>query len=294
MNNGFFRCVVCEHEQVEISSEIWTCPNCGQSYPMLRGIPILVKNWEAHEKSLEEANLDLPHWYSGKQMNLEQSPYKHHLKKRKQYVEGIIQAHLKEKGVEKVDRLLDLGCGDGNHLSYLKRYAKDVYGSDYNLLRLVRALAGNSDITFYLADILDYPAKRNYFDIIFFNHVLEHISEDSLALREIFRILKPGGLLILGTPNEGVWWWQLAYKLQPEVRRATDHVNFYTLKSLKQRTKEQGFEIMTEKWLGWGVPHWSLDAKLRRYKIVDDLFENLGRMFIPQQASSLYLVATKK
>ena len=67
-----------------------------------------------------------------------------------------------------------------------------------------------------MADICDYPAEDDCFDVIFFNHVLEHIPDDVAALREVRRILKPGGLLVLGVPNEGAAFWQLAYRLQPK------------------------------------------------------------------------------
>ena len=61
--------------------------------------------------------------------------------------------------------------------------------------------------TLLLADILDYPAGDAAFDLVLFHHVIEHILDDTAALATVRRILKPGGLLVLGTPNEGCWWW---------------------------------------------------------------------------------------
>lgn len=45
--------------------------------------------------------------------------------------------------------------------------------------------------------------------------------------------------------------------------------------------------------MGWGPPLWWLDARVRRYEVLDDLFEVLGKALIPRQASSLYLLAYK-
>jgi len=129
--------------------------------------------------------------------------------------------------------------------------------------------------------------------LIFFNHVIEHIREDKKAIETVYRILKPGGLLILGTPNEGVWWWQLAYRLQPESLKTSDHVHFYTAKTISAILEERGFHILEVKHLGWGPPHWTLDSLIRRYKWVDDSFEWFGKRVIPNQASSLYVLATK-
>ena len=52
------------------------------------------------------------------------------------------------------------------------------------------------------ADITDLPFEDNYFDLIFCNHVLEHIPDDAKALAELFRILKKGGTAILQVPLE--------------------------------------------------------------------------------------------
>jgi SAM-dependent methyltransferase len=145
-----------------------------------------------------------------------------------------------------------------------------------------------------MADATDYPSNDNSFDIVFFNHVLEHIPNDIGALSEVYRILKPGGLLILGVPNEGALFWQLAYRLQPHVLAASDHVHFYTAKSLKEKCLQAGFKIHEITPIGWGVPHWSLDAKIRTYKFVDDLLERIGKALIPAQATSLYLAASKQ
>ncbi len=155
------------------------------------------------------------------------------------------------------------------------------------------ARARYSSAVLFLADILDYPAQDEFFDIIFFNHVIEHIPNDAGVLNAIYRILRPGGLLILGTPNEGAWWWQMAYKLQPETRQSTDHVHFYTAATLSQLILAEGFQILQVKYTGWGPPHWGLDSRIRKYKWVDDAFEFLGHIFIPHQASSLYVLAVK-
>ena len=52
------------------------------------------------------------------------------------------------------------------------------------------------------ADICDLPFDNNSYDIIFCNHVLEHIPDDTKAMQELFRVLKPGGMAILQIPQE--------------------------------------------------------------------------------------------
>jgi ubiquinone/menaquinone biosynthesis C-methylase UbiE len=52
------------------------------------------------------------------------------------------------------------------------------------------------------ADILDLPFKENTFDVIFCNHVLEHILDGTKAMQELFRVLKPGGTGIFQIPQD--------------------------------------------------------------------------------------------
>ena len=52
------------------------------------------------------------------------------------------------------------------------------------------------------ADICDLPFTDNSFDIILCNHVLEHIPDDTKAMQELYRVLKPGGMAILQIPQD--------------------------------------------------------------------------------------------
>lgn len=52
------------------------------------------------------------------------------------------------------------------------------------------------------ADICNLPFEKNTFDIVFANHVLEHIEDDKKAMSELFRVLKPGGMGIFQIPQD--------------------------------------------------------------------------------------------
>ena len=52
------------------------------------------------------------------------------------------------------------------------------------------------------ADICDLPFEENSFDVIFCNHVLEHIEDDKKAMSELYRVLKPGGMGIFQIPQD--------------------------------------------------------------------------------------------
>ncbi len=293
-NSEFFQCPVCYNLEVLVSAEKWQCRGCGALFPVEQGIPILVPSWQANLEKLEQGRAGKPDWYVDEQPSEAASPWRHHLKKRRLYLEEALGGYLQGSGRSRAATLLDLGCGDGNNLKFLRKFGESVYASDYNLTRLVRARSRHLEVVLFLADILDYPARQDFFEIIFFNHVLEHIPEDERALQTVYRLLKPKGLLVLGVPNEGAWWWQLAYRLQPKTLQSTDHVHFYTAETIGQKLVSQGFTLLEIYHLGWGFPHWGIDARLRQYKVMDDLFEMMGQRLFPRQASSLYLLATKE
>jgi len=60
----------------------------------------------------------------------------------------------------------------------------------------------NSPLADIKADICDLPFGDNEYDIIFCNHVLEHIPDDTRAMQELFRVLKSGGMAILQIPQD--------------------------------------------------------------------------------------------
>jgi hypothetical protein len=71
------------------------------------------------------------------------------------------------------------------------------------------------------------------------------------------------------------------------------HVQFYTAETLAAKCRDASFSVKTIKHIGYGVPHCTLDAGLRKFKILDDIFEALGQVFFPKQATSLYLALFK-
>ncbi len=287
-----FRCPACHAAALQAQDSL-TCSVCGRSYPIEGDIPFLVQDLRGHEDAMAASRQVNPGWYREEQPVEEVSLWRHHLKKRRLYVSACIRRELQRRERERPLRLLDLGCGDGTNLVWLRDFTKSLYGSDYNAIRLARARARMPDATLFLGDILDYPVVNGFFDVVYFNHVIEHIPDDEAALATVYRILAPGGLLVLGTPNEGAWWWQLAYKRAPEIRKTTDHVHFYTAETIGRKLEGAGFRVFEVKHMGWGPPDWHLDGLWRQHKWADDLFEGVGRILLPHQASSLYLLATK-
>lgn len=78
---------------------------------------------------------------------------------------------------------------------FYKRFKKQK-NIDYTTTDLFSPLA---DVK---ADICNLPFEDNQYDVIFCNHVLEHIPDDTKAMQELYRVLKPGGMAILQIPQD--------------------------------------------------------------------------------------------
>jgi SAM-dependent methyltransferase len=98
-------------------------------------------------------------------------------------------------------RVLELGCGMGHLLSWLApRYG--VFGCDINPWALLKAQQNVPEGHFLLLsgdEAYAFPAE--VFEIVIAKHVVEHLSHPEGAIREMSRVLKPGGWLVLVTPN---------------------------------------------------------------------------------------------
>ncbi len=284
-------CPVCQDPLEEpIPDECHNLHTINRNYK----IPVLLSNPIKIEELLESrtAEIGRADWYTEKHSNQARGPFRHHLRRRRRFVETVLEKYLKTEAIENAASLLDLGCGDGENLQWLRKYANRIYASDYNSIRLAR-INSCAEEQVYLADITNYPALDNSFEIIFFNHVLEHIPDHLTAMREVARITQPGGIVILGIPNEGALFGRLAYKFQPSSRKTTDHVHFYTMYEILRLCELTDLKVQETKYLGYGIPHWSLDSHIRKFKILESIFENVGRFICPRQASSIYVILRK-
>lgn len=279
------RCPVCHAPLPQLPR----CRPCGFEAGDAAGVPVLLSDPEAVARAIASArDAGRGAWYEAPQADQWTGPYRHHLAKRRAYLDDALSRFASRGG-----QALDLGCGDGEHLPWLAGWADHVAGSDYNAVRLARARQRAPDADLILADVTNHAGADECADLIFFNHVIEHVPDDLTALREVRRLLRPGGICLLGTPNEGAAWWRMAYRLQPSSRAATDHVHFYTADELARRCRAAGLTVREVEHIGWGLPHWTLDALVRGRRRVDDAFERIGRRLAPGQASSLYLVLSR-
>ncbi|MBN2274397.1 MAG: methyltransferase domain-containing protein [Bacteroidales bacterium] len=96
-------------------------------------------------------------------------------------------------------------------------------------------------------DITDVPEKDGCFDLIICFHVLEHIPDDRKAIRELYRILKPGGTVLIQTPFKEGDIYENNNISDPAGRLQhfgqEDHVRLYSAEGLRERLQKAGFSV---------------------------------------------------
>jgi SAM-dependent methyltransferase len=100
-------------------------------------------------------------------------------------------------------RFLDCGCGRGEYVAVLVRqFQFNAYGIEYMPEKLVEVQASLvHEGRIIRGNIEQIPFGNAWFDSVLLNEVMEHIPHPQLALAEIYRVLKPGGKLIVFSPN---------------------------------------------------------------------------------------------
>ncbi len=100
------------------------------------------------------------------------------------------------KGMVLVD-----GCGVGTYLSRLIPISGMAVGLDIELPRVQESFEFTSNV--FCAAGENVPLTSESFDLVFSHEVLEHVQDDREAIREMVRVLQPGGRIVLFCPNRG-------------------------------------------------------------------------------------------
>lgn len=137
------------------------------------------------------------------------------------------------------DSVLDVGCGSSKILEALPH----AVGLDLNFKPLRFRRQTNRLIV--NGDVHRLPFRDGVFGAVICSEMLEHVPFDTRIFTELSRVLRPGGVLVVGTPDYGRWQWPFIewwYNRLLPGAHGHDHVQRYTEASLRSRLIEFGFE----------------------------------------------------
>jgi dolichol-phosphate mannosyltransferase len=135
---------------------------------------------------------------------------------------------------------LDIGCGS----SRILRDLDAVVGLDLDISKL-RYMARYGK---RLANgtLFSLPFCDEAFDCVVCSEVIEHVPGDERIFSEMYRVLRCGGTLIVGTPDYASWQWRTIEAIYARVipgGYADEHISHYTLSSLKTRLERYGLQL---------------------------------------------------
>lgn len=160
-------------------------------------------------------------------------------------------------------RILDVGCGNGRFLDRMRQLGWEVTGvePDGAAVTVAREKLG---LQVFEGSLEEAGLPGSHFDAITMNHVIEHVPDPISTLRECHRVLKPGGKLVVATPNIKSMGFQAfsEYWRGLEVPR---HLHLFCLHSLRIAVERAGLEIR-ERWTSATSAPWMYAASslLRR------------------------------
>jgi ubiquinone/menaquinone biosynthesis C-methylase UbiE len=138
--------------------------------------------------------------------------------------------------------ILDVGCGPGRDTQFLKQRGYEVIGIDMSKGLLESARQRYHDIEFNYMDVRKLEFDKNSFGAIWCNAVLLHLNDEDLAaaLKEIYRVLKPGGVVAISM-KKGSGEKEVLETFSTDLSR---FYNYKTLKLLNPMVEASGFQII--------------------------------------------------
>ncbi len=147
-------------------------------------------------------------------------------------------------------RLLDVGCGEGFTMDYFFKKGWEVIGIDYSQDGVARQnpemkpFVLQGDIYLQIQELIE---KKEQYDVISILNVLEHVIDPVLTLKELQKLLSPGGLLIILVPNDFSILQKSLLADQKISRqfwiKTPDHLNYFSKDSLIALCEDQQFKF---------------------------------------------------
>lgn len=237
----FLSCPYCPDQKLILRGKKLFCLKCHLSFDIIDGVPILLK----------ESNLGIQEKKQRKFFDRHYSSFSKDTYQLKNWQQSMLKRIFENNFKDKVKTYLDIGCGATGYtvIEAAKRNNWLSLGIDISLEAVIKAKAlakkqGVEEKTaFLVASGEGLPFKSNLFDYTTALSVLEHLKDDTKAIREAFRVLKKAGHFYVCLPNA---FKEIPLFLRPiifYIDYRIGHQRHYSVKDLKRKLKKTGFEL---------------------------------------------------
>ena len=204
-------------------------------------------------------------------------------------VRRVERLHGDRKG-----RVLDVGCGPGFLLKRFQQSGWDAQGTELSEHSAAHARQ-TLGLPIHTGDLASARFPDAHFDAVVLWHVLEHVPCPQGTIAEVARILRPGGVLLVGVPNFGSWEARLAKNkwFHLDVPR---HLNHFTVPTLTWMLASAGIKVKCESFFAPEYDCFSfVQSALNRLGLRHNLLYQLlrqGRSKVLQEESLFQILAT--
>jgi 2-polyprenyl-3-methyl-5-hydroxy-6-metoxy-1,4-benzoquinol methylase len=141
-------------------------------------------------------------------------------------------------------RILDVGCGDGFHLSLLREYGNKKWNLEgIDLDRRAVDAATRAGLKVHLGSVEEIDLPTESYDLVFMIQTIEHVEKPDAVLRAIYRLLRKGGRLVIVTDNTGSFDFKFFKSRYWGGYHFPRHFNLFNRKSLTKLAEKTGFEM---------------------------------------------------
>lgn len=185
--------------------------------------------------------------------------------------------------------ILEIGCGIGGSAHYIT-HCKKFIGTELSeeaVSQAIQTFGNRKNFEFLAMDAMNLKFIDNQFDVVLAKEVIEHLPEPQNAIREAYRVLKPGGFFVVSSPNRDSLHLRINRILgYTDFKCSFDHIKEFTFQEAVDMLTKGGFKIKTTK----GVflqPYWGIsmidqhvrhltDNDPQTVEILRDLGERVG------------------
>lgn len=207
---------------------------------------------------------------------------------------AMARAHAADNGPL---TLVDVGCGNGGFADTLEHVIGRYIGVDPSetMLRQARQRPGH---VYFCGIGEQLPLKDDLADMVILKSVLSHCYDPLRVLGQAARVLKPGGMLVIGTNNGRAWYaypLRVLRRLQRMAVPDDGHLHRLDSANLTQWVTATGLRVREATHLGYGVlprrvERWMSAEQIERFQRVAD---RIGRRLFPRHSGAFVLSAVK-
>ena len=229
-------------------NQIVNCKSCGLMYanPRTKEVDsVLIENYDPEFVLSAIVNQD------SQRLEKEALQVKDYEKTR-----AFLDKHYPQKG-----KLIEVGSGLGYLLNFFKEDGWNVLGFEPNV-GMCRYAESEFGIKIIPTILEKAELEDRSVDVVLMMQVLEHVSDPYSTLKEVYRILKPGGIFVMETPRYDTLMFKLLGKRERNLS-CNGHIYFFTTSTLEKLATKGGFTVLKTDYVG-------------RSLTLDRLFDVLG------------------